>query len=63
MAPSALNELKDKLDQARQRNKNGGFPSTPRPTINLKERRVLRGHFGKGACISVCRRGWPTTRG
>jgi len=47
MAPSAASELKDKLEQLRQKHNNGTFNASPRPTATHKEKRVLRGHFGK----------------
>ncbi|KAH9260416.1 hypothetical protein BASA81_001586 [Batrachochytrium salamandrivorans] len=43
----ALAELKDKISKARERNNNGGFPVSARPNIALKEKRTLKGHFGK----------------
>jgi len=47
MPPSALNELKEKIEQTRQNKRNGGFSNAARPSVNLKEKRLLRGHFGK----------------
>ena len=44
----AMNELKERINQTRQRNNNGGFPQASRPNVAIKERRTLRGHFGKG---------------
>jgi len=47
MVQSPLNELKEKIDQARTMKRNGGFPSAAKPSISPKEKRVLKGHFGK----------------
>lgn len=48
MSKQALAELKDKISQTRQSKNNGGFPASTRPSVSPKEKRVLKGHFGKG---------------
>jgi len=40
-------DLKNKIAAARSKNNNGGFPSSQRPNIQPKEKRILKGHFGK----------------
>jgi len=58
MVQSPLNELKEKIDQARTMKRNGGFPSAPKPSISPKEKRVLKGHFGKARFFFASRRAY-----
>jgi hypothetical protein len=51
--PSPLNDLRDKIDATRGKKKDGGFSGAPRPNLAIKERRALRGHFGKGTCLYI----------
>ena len=53
MSKQAIAELKDKISKARQEKNNGGFPPSSRPNISPKEKRVLKGHFGKGKSLEL----------